>query len=130
MYFLLLLDTRFLRNLFFSCKTTFSIKCNYLVYRCTLWNLCLADVRLPKISVDPKTGHFLDPAGRIRIFHGLNSVEKQEPWYEINFREGDLMEAMRDMGLNIIRLGNMWTGWQPEDGDSINNTYVDILEVN
>ena len=90
---------------------------------------CLADPRLPKISVDPETGHFMDPAGRVRIFHGLNSVEKHEPWYEINFRDGDLMEAMRDMGLNIIRLGNMWTGWQPESSDSINNTYVDILEV-
>ena len=90
---------------------------------------CQADLRLPKISVDPETGHFMDPAGRVRIFHGLNSVEKHEPWYEINFREGDLMEAMRDMGLNIIRLGNMWTGWQPESSDSINDTYVEILEV-
>merc|ERR1719322_409307 len=38
------------------------------------------------------------------------------------------MEAMRDMGLNIMRLGNMWTGWQPDSGDSFNETYADILE--
>ena len=90
---------------------------------------CYTDVRLPKIHVDPDTGHFMDTAGRIRIFHGLNSVEKQPPYYEINMRDGNLMEAMRDMGHNILRLGNMWTGWQPENGDAIDDTYVDILEA-
>ena len=71
----------------------------------------------------------MDTAGRIRIFHGFNSVEKLPPYYEKNMRDGNLMEAIRDMGGNILRLGNMWTGWQPENGETINSTYVDILEV-
>ena len=87
------------------------------------------EVGLAKIHVDPQTGHFMDPAGRIRIFHGLNSVEKQPPYYEANMRDPSLMLAMRDMGLNILRLGTMWTGWQPNNKESINTTYVDILEV-
>ena len=86
-------------------------------------------IKLPKIHVDPDTGHFVDPAGRVRIFHGLNSVEKQPPWYEINMRNTHTMSYMKDMGLNILRLGNMWTGWQPDNGESINSTYADILEA-
>ena len=71
----------------------------------------------------------MDSAGRIRVFHGLNSVEKQPPYYEVNMRDTSRMSAMRDMGLNILRLGNMWTGWQPDNGETINITYANILEA-
>jgi hypothetical protein len=32
-------------------------------------------------------------------------------------------------GFNLIRLGAMWTGFEPEKGQ-IKQTYVDILKVN
>ena len=36
---------------------------------------------------------------------------------------------MNRLGWNVVRLGNMWTGWQPKDSKGFNDTYGKILEV-
>ena len=38
--------------------------------------------RLSRIHVDPVSGEFVDELGRIRLFHGINSVVKGVPWYD------------------------------------------------
>ena len=87
-----------------------------------------------KIHVDPQTGHFMDEAGRVRMFRGINVVNKDDlketPYYYDILLNRTVVKELADMGMNIIRLGNMWTGWQPTGPDSFNETYGDKLEVN
>lgn len=44
----------------------------------------VAHASLSRIAVDPQSGQFVDPEGRVRIFHGVNAVYKLEPWYPSN----------------------------------------------
>ena len=85
---------------------------------------------MSNIHVDPLTGHFMDEAGRVRMFRGINSVNKDIPpyYYDILLNK-TVVKELADMGMNIIRLGNMWNGWQPTGPDSFNETYGDKLEV-
>lgn len=85
---------------------------------------------LLRIHVDPETGHFIDSLGRVRIFRGINSVVKGPPWYDTKLldeeRQRDLAQVL---GFNVIRLGTMWTGVQPEATDIVNDTYINTLQV-
>ena len=49
-----------------------------------LWLSLVSAATLPKIYVDPtKGGHFVDNLGRVRMFRGVNSVQKvclKGPW--------------------------------------------------
>ena len=103
--------------------------CMCIYFRLSVGTPSNLQLHLTKIHVDPTTGHFMDSSGRVRMFHGLNSVIKYPPYYDINMRNVSRMSEIMNMGLNILRLGNMWIGWQPDNAGSINNTYVDILEV-
>ena len=84
---------------------------------------------MSKIHVDPTTGHFVDEAGRVRMFRGVNSVYKQFPWYHDIIRNNTMVKRLADIGMNIVRLGNMWDGWQPHSPHHINTTYANILQV-
>ena len=61
--------------------------------------------------------------GRERIFHGVNAVVKGPPWIpdnskfdpEISLCKEDY-ELISGLGLNIIRLGTMWPGVEPDKG--------------
>lgn len=73
--------------------------------------------------------HFRDQSGRIRIFHGCNRVQKHAPWYFPDMLESDNeMDAMAELGFNVIRLGFMWTGANPSQGQ-FNETYLDQIEL-
>ena len=41
-----------------------------------------------------------------------------------------IVKELAGLGMNIIRLGNMWNGWQPIGPESFDNTYGEIVEVN
>ena len=84
---------------------------------------------MSKIHVDPITGHFVDEGGRVRMFRGINSVNKKSPWYHGILRNNTMVKSLADLGMNIVRLGNMWDGWQPQGRQHINTTYANILEV-
>jgi len=65
----------------------------------------------------------VDQFGRERFFHGTNAVVKGPPW--IPSRDGfdpltsltaKDFELMQAAGLNLIRLGVMWPGVEPERG--------------
>lgn len=55
------------------------------------------------------------------MFHGVNAVVKGPPWIPensffdkfISLTKEDY-ELLSDLGLNIIRLGTMWPGVEPE----------------
>jgi endoglycosylceramidase len=74
-----------------------------------------------------------DEYGRERIFHGVNIVYKDKPWYpkldvfdpQFSYCDED-MKLLKSWGFNAIRLGVMWPGVEPEY-NKYNTTYIDIL---
>ena len=63
------------------------------------------------------------------IFHGANRVWKGEPWYFQNQVDNTLeYEMFKKLGFNVVRLGYMWSGVEPNEGE-FNSTYTDIVEV-
>ena len=103
-------------------------------------------VRLPRGSDDPilpihlgepgATGFrpFVDAAGRERIFHGVNAIVKGAPWhprteyfdFQTSLHELDF-DLLKTAGVNVIRLGTMWPGIEPERGQ-YNMTYIGVLK--
>jgi len=69
--------------------------------------------------------------GRESVFHGVNAIVKGPPWVpeyknfsrDISMSKEDF-QILKDMGNNIIRLGLMWPGVEPNRGE-YNETYLD-----
>ena len=59
------------------------------------------------------------------IFRGVNNVEKGFPWYQKVMLEDWRMEDLKSFGFNIMRLGAMWTGAEPQMG-VFNGTYFQV----
>ena len=57
--------------------------------------LLLLPLASPLSPIHVHDGHFVDEWGRVRLFHGINSVIKREPWYD---------EKMRDPARHRYRL--------------------------
>ena len=68
----------------------------------------------PPISV--KSSQFVDAFGRVRIFHGINNVAKGFPWIDPVFRNASYAPFLKSIGVNVVRLGWMWSGFEPEEG--------------
>eukprot|EP00928_Gymnodinium_smaydae_P079716 TRINITY_DN63575_c0_g1_i1.p1 TRINITY_DN63575_c0_g1~~TRINITY_DN63575_c0_g1_i1.p1 ORF type:complete len:516 (-),score=85.19 TRINITY_DN63575_c0_g1_i1:191-1738(-) len=89
-----------------------------------------ADLLKTSGKVRGKAGRFVDEDGRERLFHGVNAVMKGFPWLpqlhgfdpEMSLSEVD-MEMLSNLGFNVIRLGLMWPGVEPEQG-VVNQTYL------
>lgn len=95
---------------------------------------CAASASLPSIKVDPSSHHFVDENGQVRIFHGVNAVEKQAPWYPVydHFDPIDSLSPadarlLRAWGMNVVRLGVMWPGVMPSKG-YIDQSYLNHIE--
>eukprot|EP00520_Triparma_pacifica_P006726 CAMPEP_0118638564 /NCGR_PEP_ID=MMETSP0785-20121206/3757_1 /TAXON_ID=91992 /ORGANISM="Bolidomonas pacifica, Strain CCMP 1866" /LENGTH=449 /DNA_ID=CAMNT_0006529833 /DNA_START=14 /DNA_END=1360 /DNA_ORIENTATION=+ len=72
--------------------------------------------------------HFRDEAGRVMIFHGGNRVKKESPWYFENQMSTEDEYAMyKKLGFNVVRLGYMWSGIEPEE-NVFNQTYIDVTK--
>jgi endoglycosylceramidase len=69
---------------------------------------------------------FMDEFGRIRIFHGVNCVNKEYPWYPEYMLNETRLDDLEKSGMNVVRLGTMWSGVEPIEG-VYNDTYIDIL---
>lgn len=98
--------------------------------------------RLDRIKVNPDTGHFLDTEGRVRVFHGLNAVFKEPPFYPPFARNGtgtckanprytmcpeEISQLYNDWGFNVIRLGVLWNAVQPAEGE-IDHAYLSTMK--
>lgn len=82
-------------------------------------------MQLSKIKVR-YDGHYVDKDGRVRIFHGFNAVNKGFPWYPPELLNVSLVQHYKEWGFNVVRLGTMWSGAQPEK-EGFNETYLEIL---
>ena len=47
----------------------------------------------------------VDESGRARIYHGVNFVMKQFPWYPQELLDSAYVESLSKCGLNFVRLG-------------------------
>merc|ERR1712227_1025544 len=74
-----------------------------------------------------KDGNFIDQDQRVRMFRGINSVIKHFPWYDPKMLDPERQKQLGDWGFNAIRLGAMWSGVEPSEGQ-INETYIGILK--
>ena len=62
-------------------------------------SICLCS----RIYVDPETHHFVDEYGRVRLFHGYNSVIKHYPWYDSKLLTNQRKQDTKNLGFNVIR---------------------------
>jgi hypothetical protein len=47
----------------------------------------------------------VDESGRVRIYHGLNFVCKEFPWYPSELLDPNYVANLSQWGLNFVRLG-------------------------
>ena len=69
----------------------------------------------------------MDVDGRVRVFHGLNRVEKQFPWYPPTLLDKQHLDNLQSWGFNVVRLGMMWSGVETGPYE-VNNTYLSIMD--
>lgn len=89
---------------------------------------------LGAVRVVPSTADhdsfFADESGRVMLFHGVNSVYKVSPYLPaldgadplLSFSEDNCDDLAR-WGLNVVRLGLLWAGIEPQP-DQFNMTYL------
>lgn len=59
---------------------------------------------------------FVDVQGRQVVLHGMNVISKSKEENYLSWHDSDDFSAMRDWGMNCIRLGIIWDGVEPEPG--------------
>ena len=78
--------------------------------------LSTVESRFIRASSEVGDTNFYDSHGRVRIFHGGNRVMKGFPWYFTDMLSSDdEFELLEKMGVNVVRLGYMWTGAMPSE---------------
>jgi endoglycosylceramidase len=70
---------------------------------------------------------FIDATGRVVLFHGVNMVEKQAPYYPAAYGFGDDDAAfLSEQGFNALRLGVDFRGLMPTPG-VVEDGYIEQL---
>ncbi|CAH8602731.1 unnamed protein product [Schistosoma margrebowiei] len=89
-------------------------------------SVCTEHIPLSKIHLN-QHGMFTDHRGFIKLFRGFNNVEKSFPWYGENTLNITQMQMFQNWGLNVVRLGIMWSGVMPNIS-IVNTTYLNQIE--
>jgi len=99
---------------------------------CAISILFLHADAVKRVSLD-SSGRFRGPDGRVQIFHGLNVVQKSFPWHPstgdfdpFSSLNAEDMTNLQSWGFNAIRLGVMWPGVEPVEGE-YNHTYLQVI---
>jgi len=82
-------------------------------------------------EIDLSSQQIIDDYGRSMIFHGVNAVEKKAPY--LPFPTGGIEDQsvlsdddaalLEGWGFNVVRLGVLWAGVMPSEGE-VNTTYL------
>jgi len=91
-------------------------------------NLADAVNSTSKIRLSVVDHWITDQYGRVRIFHGFNSVMKGDPYYDAEIMNTTRLWLYQQWGFNVVRLGSMWAGAQPVEQGQFNETYISVLE--
>ena len=70
-----------------------------------------------RIHVHGPSGTFRDSKNRSLLFHGLNFVMKDPPYYPNPGPDNKIAKKLKRRGVNVIRLGVQMGGLFPNDGD-------------
>ena len=84
------------------------------------------DQNFSKHHIDD-SGNIIDASGRVRVFHGVNFVRKEPPWYHEELLSSSYAKDLWAWGLNVVSLGTMWSGMEPREG-YYDMEYVDKLK--
>lgn len=87
----------------------------------------LATQSLDSIIGSSTDSYLYDSYGRVRFFHGIQSVQKQFPWYENWVFNQTQINLYASWGFNIMRVGWMWSGFEPAQ-DQFNYTYAKMMQ--
>lgn len=71
-----------------------------LIYSSFFITYCIASAK-----VHTTDSFIFDEFGRVRIYHGVNFVMKQFPWYSPELLDRDYVASLSQWGINFIRLG-------------------------
>jgi endoglycosylceramidase len=63
-----------------------------------------------------KRERFVDPRGRQVLLHGMNVISKSKAENYLSWHRAEDFAAMRQWGMNCVRLGIIWDGVEPEPG--------------
>ncbi|EGD73240.1 hypothetical protein PTSG_04956 [Salpingoeca rosetta] len=86
------------------------------------------DQKLPWITASGEDALLRDEQGRVRVFHGVNHVQKAFPWYPPILLNTTYIKEMASLGVNVVRLGFMWSGAEPSEGN-FNMTYYQTIDT-
>ncbi|KAM3182885.1 hypothetical protein ACTXT7_011443 [Hymenolepis weldensis] len=84
--------------------------------------------QLREVYLD-ENAQFVDSQGRILMFHGINSVYKKPPYYDVNDVSDKRLDLFRKWGFNIVRLGVLWHPTYPEGPGRLNESYLEAIEM-
>ena len=70
---------------------------------------------------------FKDPSGRDLILHGINVVNKNPKTEYVGHITAEEMARFRSWGFNVVRLGIIWDGLEPEPG-KYNEEYLSGID--
>jgi len=77
--------------------------------------------------ITAKGTRFVDESGRERIFNGVNMVQKYEDGRRyLPLFPPDVLEALQQRGINLIRLGMVWAAVEPAPGQ-YNESYIAFM---
>ncbi|VDD83559.1 unnamed protein product [Mesocestoides corti] len=93
---------------------------------CVLFVVARGD-SLPEVRLNAD-GDFVDPSGRIKLFHGFNSVYKKRPYYNAADVNANRLKFFRQWGFNVVRLGALWHPAFPTGPGKVNDTYLKAIE--
>lgn len=89
----------------------------------------------PFVMSSTVPGVLIDSCSRLRYFRGINSVIKSFPYYPepdqflgygASLSHEDRM-IWQSMGMNIVRLGHLWSGTVPNERGIVNTTYLSVM---
>nr|CDS27473.1 glycoside hydrolase subgroup catalytic core [Hymenolepis microstoma] len=84
--------------------------------------------QLPEVRLN-ENAQFVDSQGRVLMFHGINSVYKKPPYYDVNDVSEKRLDLFRKWGFNVVRLGVLWHPTYPEEPGRLNETYLKAIEM-
>jgi endoglycosylceramidase len=89
----------------------------------------VAGTQLERIRASASDAFLYDSSGRVRVFHGMNAQTKDAPWYPLwMLHNTTLLDEFASWGLNMIRIGWMWTGFNPSGPAVFDDEYFDTTQ--
>ena len=76
----------------------------------------MSEAHHPDQLVSVRGKRFADPQGRHLLLHGISLVNKDPSVGYLGTEDARTFRAMRNWGLNCVRLGVIWDGLEPQPG--------------